>query len=67
MEEYFRLTLSRLFNVGDAATAGGEALLQERYRALQRQIPLLLIIVLANMLGLHLATAAQVDPASQPR
>ncbi|TMJ17139.1 MAG: EAL domain-containing protein [Alphaproteobacteria bacterium] len=47
--------LAALTDVGEAETAGGRALLAERYRALQRQIPLLYTICLANLLGLHLA------------
>lgn len=66
MGEFLRLGLGRLMDVGETATAGGRALLEERYRALQRQIPLLLVIILANMLGLHLATAAQIDLLHNP-
>ena len=48
-----RLRIARLLDVGEARTAFGRALLRERYRALQRQIPLLYAIVLVNFLGLH--------------
>jgi len=50
-----RLVLGRLFDIGEARTAFGRALLQERYRALQRQVPLLYAIALANFLGLLVA------------
>jgi diguanylate cyclase (GGDEF)-like protein len=50
--------LSRLFDIGEAETPLGRALLQERYRALQRQVPLLYTIALANFLGLLFASGA---------
>lgn len=53
--------LGRLADVGEARTAAGRALLQERYQALLRQIPLLYIVALANYLGLRLATGDQID------
>jgi diguanylate cyclase (GGDEF)-like protein len=48
--------LGRLMDVGEAESLAGRSLLEERYRALQRQIPLLYLIALANFIGLHLAT-----------
>ena len=51
-----RLLLTRLFDIGEADTPFGRALLQERYRALQRQIPLLYTIALTNFLGLVFAS-----------
>jgi diguanylate cyclase (GGDEF)-like protein len=63
-----RLWMSRLLDVGEAKTAFGRALLRERYRALQRQIPLLYAIALINFLGLHFAsgepTTALIQPAT---
>jgi diguanylate cyclase (GGDEF)-like protein len=50
-----RSVLSRLFDIGEAKTAFGRALLQERYRALQRQVPLLYAIAIVNFLGLLFA------------
>jgi diguanylate cyclase (GGDEF)-like protein len=50
-----RLMLRRFFDTGEAKTAFGRALLRERYRALQRQIPLLYTIGLTNFLGLVVA------------
>jgi len=55
--EYWRTCLGRLIDVGEAESLVGRSLLEERYRALQRQIPLLYIIALANFVSLHLATA----------
>jgi len=46
----------KLIDVGEAQSLAGRSLLEERYRALQRQIPLLYLIALANFIGLHLAT-----------
>jgi diguanylate cyclase (GGDEF)-like protein len=51
-----KLFWNRLFDVGEAETPFGRALLQERYRALQRQIPLLYTIALTNFLGLTFAS-----------
>ncbi|HMJ92988.1 MAG TPA: EAL domain-containing protein [Allosphingosinicella sp.] len=48
--------LAGLADVGEADTLTGRSILEERYRALQRQIPLLYAIALANFMGLHLAT-----------
>ena len=60
--------MGRLLDAGEAKTAFGRALLRERYRALQRQIPLLYAIALVNFLGLHFAsgepTAALIQPAT---
>ncbi|HLL31214.1 MAG TPA: EAL domain-containing protein [Allosphingosinicella sp.] len=47
--------LSRLIDAGEVETVGGRILLEERFRALQRQIPLLYVVVLTNLLGLHLS------------
>ena len=51
--------LSRLFDIGEAKTAFGRALLVERYRALQRQVPLLYTIAFVNFLGLVFASGAE--------
>ena len=63
-----RLWTGRLLDAGEAKTAFGRALLRERYRALQRQIPLLYAIALVNFLGLHFASgepaAALIQPAT---
>lgn len=53
-----RALLSRLTDIGEAQTAFGRALLQERYGTLQRQIPLLYGIALVNFLGLLFASGA---------
>ena len=54
-----RLLHSRLFDIGEAKTAFGRALLAERYRALQRQIPLLYAIAFVNFFGLVFASGAE--------
>jgi diguanylate cyclase (GGDEF)-like protein len=51
-----RSCYSWLTDTGEAETPAGRALLAERYRALQRQIPLLYTVALTNFIGLHLAT-----------
>jgi diguanylate cyclase (GGDEF)-like protein len=56
----------RLLDIGEESTAFGRALLVERYRALQRQIPLLYLIALANFLGLHLSASGQIDQVWHP-
>ena len=61
-----RLWLARLFDAGEAKTAFGRALLHERYRALQRQIPLLYAIALVNFLGLHFASGEPTIALLQP-
>ncbi len=58
--------IARLFDAGEARTAFGRALLFERYRALQRQIPLLYAIVLVNFLGLHFASGEPTVALFQP-
>ena len=45
----------RLLETGETESAFGRELLKVRYRALQRQIPLVYSIGLANVVGLHLA------------
>src|SRR6185436_2400031 len=61
-----RLWLARLLDAGEAKTAFGRALLRERYRALQRQIPLLYAIALINFLGLHFASGEPTIALLQP-
>jgi diguanylate cyclase (GGDEF)-like protein len=48
-----------LLDIGEATSASGRALLQERYRALQRQVPLLYTIAIVNFAGLVFASGAQ--------
>src|ERR1700712_1814407 len=61
-----RFRMGRLLDVGEAKTAFGRALLRERYRALQRQIPLLYAIALINFLGLHFASGEPTTALIQP-
>jgi diguanylate cyclase (GGDEF)-like protein len=56
----------RLIDAGEAESRAGRALLEERYRALQRQIPVLYTVVLANFLGLWLATGGRTTSAFGP-
>jgi diguanylate cyclase (GGDEF)-like protein len=55
--------LVRLIDAGEVETAGGRILLEERFRALQRQIPLLYLVIFANMIGLYLASGGKFDVA----
>jgi diguanylate cyclase (GGDEF)-like protein len=66
MGDGIRAALGSVFDVGEAETAGGRALLEERYAALQRQVPWLYGIILANVLGLHLSTRGDLDPFHHP-
>ena len=61
-----KLAVGRLFDAGEADTTFGRALLQVRYRALQRQIPLLYLIALANALGFHLGAGLSIETVTHP-
>jgi diguanylate cyclase (GGDEF)-like protein len=61
-----RLWAGRLLDAGEAKTAFGRALLRERHRALQRQIPLLYAIALVNFLGIHFASGEPTTALIQP-
>ena len=61
----FRLA-GQLLDVGETRTAFGRALLKERYRALQKQIPLLYLVALANFAGLTVASGAPLAEATHP-
>lgn len=58
--------LGDVLDTGEADTEFGRALLQVRYKALQRQIPLLYLIALANSLGYHLGTGLRVETLTHP-
>lgn len=62
----FVSSLNAFLHVGDASTPAGCALLEERYRALERQVPLLYIIALANMLGLALSGSQGLEGLLRP-
>ncbi|MEO7178377.1 MAG: diguanylate cyclase, partial [Allosphingosinicella sp.] len=51
----------RLIDAGEVETVGGRILLEERFRALQRQIPLLYVVLFANMVGLYLASGGRFE------
>ncbi|MBV8685596.1 MAG: EAL domain-containing protein [Alphaproteobacteria bacterium] len=51
----------RLTDAGEAESLAGRVLLDERYRALQRQIPFLYIVILSNLLGLALAAGGDLS------
>jgi diguanylate cyclase (GGDEF)-like protein len=48
-----------IVDAGEAESPAGRALLQQRYAALQRQIPLLYTVALTNVLGLAVATGGR--------
>src|SRR4051812_50112713 len=56
----------KLIDAGEAESRAGRALLEERYRALQRQIPLLYLVALTNFVGLQLATGGQISSLYNP-
>ncbi len=58
MKRRIAFFVRRFFDVGDARTAFGRALLHERHRAMQKQVPLLYLIGFVNFFGLALAGAA---------
>jgi diguanylate cyclase (GGDEF)-like protein len=58
--------LFKVADVGEAETPAGRALLEERYRVLLRQIPLLYAVALANFLGLYLATGGKFETLWSP-
>jgi diguanylate cyclase (GGDEF)-like protein len=53
--------LVRLIDAGEVESVGGRILLEERFRALQRQVPLLYIVIFSNMIGLYLASGGRFD------
>jgi predicted signal transduction protein with EAL and GGDEF domain len=53
--------LRGLIDAGEVETVGGRILLEERFRALQRQVPLLYVVIFANMVGLYLAAGGRFD------
>src|SRR3954462_1557259 len=55
-----KTVFQRIVDAGEADSPAGRALLEQRYRALQRQIPLLYTVALTNFLGLHLATGGTI-------
>jgi diguanylate cyclase (GGDEF)-like protein len=57
---------ARLLDIGESASPVGRALLDVRYRALQKQIPLLYLIALVNFIGLHLATGGEIGGILHP-
>jgi len=56
-----RRFLSRHLSVGEVATATGRALVEERYSALRRQIPIIYLIAVVNLSGVELATAGKIE------
>src|SRR3569833_258493 len=58
--------LDRIVDAGEPDTAAGRALLDERYAALRRQIPLLYLIGLANLAGLFFATSETIATFRNP-
>ena len=49
---------ARALDIGETKSGFGRSLLEVRYRALQRQIPLLYLIALANFIGLYVVVDA---------
>ncbi|HYI39314.1 MAG TPA: EAL domain-containing protein [Allosphingosinicella sp.] len=53
--------LRRLVDAGEVETVSGRILLEERFRALQRQVPLLYVVIFSNMVGLYLASGGRFE------
>jgi len=60
------LRVQRWLDIGETTSAFGRALLEVRYRTLQRQIPIIYAVALANILGLHLATGGEFNTLLHP-
>jgi len=58
--------ISRILYTGEAESAFGRELLKVRYRALQRQIPLVYSIALASVLGFHFAVGPSAELLLNP-
>jgi predicted signal transduction protein with EAL and GGDEF domain len=58
--------LDRIIDAGEAETPAGRALVEERYNALRRQIPLLYLIGLANLAGLFFTSGGSIDSIANP-
>jgi diguanylate cyclase (GGDEF)-like protein len=58
--------LVRLIDAGECESRAGCALLDERYHALQKQIPLLYLVALTNFVGLQLATGGRIVYLDSP-
>ena len=58
--------LARGLDIGETRTAFGRELLKARYRALQRQIPLVYAIGLANVVGFQLAIGPSLENLLHP-
>ena len=56
----------RILDIGEAQSAFGRELLKVRYRALQRQIPLVYLIALASVAGFHFAAGPSTDLLLNP-
>src|SRR5688572_22499979 len=63
---WIKTCAGKLIDVGEADSPTGRALLEERYRALLKQIPLIYVVAIANFLGLHLASGGAVDSLFSP-
>ncbi len=56
------IQLANIFGIGDRNSPGGRALLRERYASLQRQIPLLYLLICVNYLGLSMTMTGNLLP-----
>lgn len=51
----------RFLEAGEIHTVAGRALVEERYAALRRQIPIIYVLVVVNMFGLQVAASGRVE------
>jgi diguanylate cyclase (GGDEF)-like protein len=66
MGRAFLVRAARALDIGEAETHVGRALLEVRYHALQRQIPLLYLIAVANFVGLLLVVGDEYRQLAHP-
>lgn len=54
------------FETGEVRTPIGRAIVEERYRALRRQVPIIYLVAVVNLLGLQLATIGELRVGLNP-
>lgn len=54
--------LRAAFDAGEIETSFGRAMVEERYAALRRQIPIIYVLAVVNLGGLELATGGEITP-----
>ena len=60
MAMVFRKLIGRILDA-DPHSASGRALIEERYRSLRRQVPIVYVLGFVNLSGMELATAGRLS------